>query len=84
MATQATATARIYRLGGVILLAIWLRSLLDYWGQLYTGLTQCHLSDRLNGLLLSSSAVSAVVQEICSTTKMVLMLVWIMEVILPP
>ncbi len=51
LATQAGAAARVYRLGIVILLAIWVRSLLNYWAQLYTGLTQCHLSDRLRKLI---------------------------------
>ena len=51
LATQATATARIYRLGSVILVAISIRSLLNYWAQLYTGLTQCHFSDRLRKLI---------------------------------
>ena len=51
LATQATATARIYRLGSVILVAIWVRSLLNYGAQLYTGLTQCHFSDRLRKLI---------------------------------
>ncbi|WP_158441876.1 hypothetical protein [Pleurocapsa sp. PCC 7319] len=47
MATKASASMRVYRLAVVILLVIWLRSLLNYWGQLCTGLAQCHLSDRI-------------------------------------
>ncbi|VEP11418.1 Heterocyst differentiation ATP-binding protein HepA (fragment) [Hyella patelloides LEGE 07179] len=51
LATKATASVRVYRLAAVILIAIWLRSLLHYWGQLYTGLAQCHLSNRIRKLI---------------------------------
>ncbi len=51
LATKASASMRVYRLAVVILLVIWLRSLLNYWGQLYTGLAQCHLSDRIRKLI---------------------------------
>lgn len=51
LATKATASVRVYRLAAVILLAILLRVLLHYWGQLYTGLAQCHLSDRIRKLI---------------------------------
>ena len=51
LATKATASVRVYRLAAVILLAIIWRSLLNYWGQLYIGWTQCHLSDRIRKLI---------------------------------
>ncbi|MFP4694391.1 MAG: heterocyst formation ABC transporter subunit HepA, partial [Halothece sp.] len=47
LATTASAQARIYRLGALILLAVWLRSLLNYFGQLYSELSQLHLADRV-------------------------------------
>lgn len=47
LAATASAQARIYRLGGLILLAVWLRSLLTYLGQLYSQLSQLHLADRI-------------------------------------
>ena len=51
LATKASPSQRVYHLAVVILIAIWLRSLLNYLGQLYTGLTQCHLSDRIRKLI---------------------------------
>lgn len=51
LATKASPSMRVYRLATVILAVIWLRSLLHYWGQLYTGLAQCHLSDRIRKLI---------------------------------
>ena len=51
LATNASASMRVYRLAAVILVAILLRSLLKYWGLLYTGLVQCHLSDRIRKLI---------------------------------
>ena len=51
LATNASASARVYRLAAVILIAIWWRSLLHYGEQLYTGLVQCHLSDRIRKLI---------------------------------
>ncbi len=47
LATKATAAARIYRLSALILFAIWLRSLLSYWGDLYSKLAQSRLCDRI-------------------------------------
>ena len=40
LATKASATARIYRLSAIILLAIWLRSGFFYLGQYYSLLAQ--------------------------------------------
>ena len=51
LATKASPSGRVYRLSGVILLVIWLRAILIYWSQLYTGLAQCHLSDRIRKLI---------------------------------
>ncbi|MDJ0567618.1 MAG: ABC transporter ATP-binding protein [Pleurocapsa sp. MO_192.B19] len=51
LATKASPSKRVYHLAVVILIAIWLRSLLNYLGQLYRGLTQCHLSDRIRKLI---------------------------------
>ncbi|NJO39557.1 MAG: ABC transporter ATP-binding protein [Cyanobacteria bacterium CRU_2_1] len=51
LATQASAAVRIYRLSGLILLAIWLRSGFGYLGQFYSRLTQLHLSDRIRKLI---------------------------------
>jgi len=47
LATEASATARIYRLSTVIFVAIWVRSLLNYLGQFYSQLSQFHLADRI-------------------------------------
>jgi subfamily B ATP-binding cassette protein MsbA len=47
LATQASPTARIYRLSAFILVAIWLRSLLNYLGLYYSRLAQSNLCDRL-------------------------------------
>ena len=52
LATKASPSGRVYRLSGVILLVIWLRAILIYWSQLYTGLAQCHLSDRIRKHLI--------------------------------
>lgn len=47
LATQATPATRIYRLSAIILVAIWLRSLLNYLGAYYSRLSQSNLCDRL-------------------------------------
>ena len=47
LATQASPEARIYRLSALILVAIWLRSLLNYLGIYYSRLAQSNLCDRL-------------------------------------
>ncbi len=47
LATQASPEARIYRLSALILVAIWLRSLLNYLGLYYSRLAQSNLCDRL-------------------------------------
>jgi ATP-binding cassette, subfamily B, bacterial MsbA len=46
-ATKASPETRIYRLSAVILAAIWLRSLLNYFGLYYSRLAQSNLCDRL-------------------------------------
>lgn len=45
LATKASATARIYRLSALILIAVWLRSGLNYLGQFYSQLAQLYLAD---------------------------------------
>ncbi|AFZ34370.1 Xenobiotic-transporting ATPase [Stanieria cyanosphaera PCC 7437] len=47
LATKASPEARIYRLSAFILVAIWLRSLLNYLGLYYSRLAQSNLCDRL-------------------------------------
>ena len=47
LATQASPANRIYRLSALILVAIWLRSLLNYLGLYYSRLAQSNLCDRL-------------------------------------
>ncbi len=47
LATEASPEARIYRLSALILVAIWLRSLFNYWGLYYSRLAQSNLCDRL-------------------------------------
>jgi len=47
LATKASAAVRIYRLSAIILVAIWLRSLLNYLGLYYSRLSQSNLCDRL-------------------------------------
>ncbi|WP_019506529.1 heterocyst formation ABC transporter subunit HepA [Pleurocapsa sp. PCC 7319] len=47
LATEASPTARLYRLSALILVAIWLRSLLQYLGLYYSRLSQSNLCDRL-------------------------------------
>jgi subfamily B ATP-binding cassette protein MsbA len=47
LATEASPTMRVYRLAGLILVAVWLRSLLNYFGQFYSKLSELHLSDSL-------------------------------------
>ena len=47
LATEATPATRIYRLSAIILIAIWLRSLLNYLGAYYSRISQSNLCDRL-------------------------------------
>lgn len=47
LATKASPAGRIYRLSAFILVAIWLRSLLNYFGLYYSRLAQSNLCDRL-------------------------------------
>ena len=47
LATKASAAERIYRLSALILVAVWLRSILSYLGDLYSQLTQSRLCDRI-------------------------------------
>ncbi|MEL6441755.1 MAG: heterocyst formation ABC transporter subunit HepA [Cyanobacteria bacterium J06621_8] len=47
LATEASPVARIYRLSAIILVAIWLRALLNYSGLYYSRLSQSNLCDRL-------------------------------------
>ena len=47
LATKASAVSRIYRLSALILIAIWLRSGLNYFGQLYSKLAECYLADSI-------------------------------------
>jgi ATP-binding cassette, subfamily B, bacterial MsbA len=51
LATKASASARIYRLSALILVAVWLRSLLSYLGDFYSKLVQSRLCDRIRRLL---------------------------------
>ena len=47
LATKASAVSRIYRLSALILIAVWLRSGLNYFGQLYSKLAECYLADSI-------------------------------------
>lgn len=47
LATEASPAARIYRLSALILLAIWLRSTLQYFGAYNLRLSQSNLCDRI-------------------------------------
>lgn len=47
LGTKAAAAPRIYRLSVIILVAIWLRSILNYLGLYYSRLSQSNLCDRL-------------------------------------
>ncbi|MGL6344274.1 MAG: ABC transporter transmembrane domain-containing protein, partial [Waterburya sp.] len=47
LATQASPSERVYRLAGFILITIWLRSLLNYFGLYYSRLAQSNLCDHL-------------------------------------
>jgi ATP-binding cassette, subfamily B, bacterial MsbA len=47
LATRASPGARIYRLSAFILVTIWVRSLLNYWGLYYSRLSQSNLCDHL-------------------------------------
>ncbi|BAY23471.1 ABC transporter-related protein [Calothrix sp. NIES-2100] len=42
-----SATSRLYRICLLILLTTWMRATFNYFGQVYTELTQLHLGDRL-------------------------------------
>ncbi|WP_246140386.1 heterocyst formation ABC transporter subunit HepA [Euhalothece natronophila] len=53
LATTASAQVRIYRLGALILLAVWLRSLLNYFGQFYSQLSQLYLADSIRKRLFN-------------------------------
>ena len=47
LATKASAVSRIYRLSALILIAVWLRSVLNYFGQFYSKLAECYLADSI-------------------------------------
>ncbi|MGL5834108.1 MAG: heterocyst formation ABC transporter subunit HepA [Waterburya sp.] len=47
LATKASPSDRVYRLAGFILVTIWLRSLLNYFGLYYSRLAQSNLCDHL-------------------------------------
>lgn len=47
LATKATPTARIYRLSALILIAVWIRSSLQYFGAYNLRLSQSNLCDRI-------------------------------------
>jgi len=47
LASKASPEARIYRLSAFILTAIWLRTLLNYFGLYYSRLAQSNLCDRI-------------------------------------
>jgi ATP-binding cassette, subfamily B, bacterial MsbA len=51
LATKASATARVYRISALILVAIWLRSAFSYLGDFYAQLTQSRLCDRIRASL---------------------------------
>jgi subfamily B ATP-binding cassette protein MsbA len=47
LATTASAQARIYRLAALMIIAVWLRSLLNYLGNFYAQLSQLYLADSI-------------------------------------
>lgn len=47
LATNTSAQLRIYRLSGLILIAVWLRSILNYYSQFYAQLSQLYLADSI-------------------------------------
>ena len=47
LATKASAASRIYRLSALILIAVWLRSGLNYFAQFYSKLAECYLADSI-------------------------------------
>ncbi len=47
LATHTTANERLYRISGLILLTTWLRSLCSYLSQVWSGLAQIQLTERL-------------------------------------
>ncbi len=49
LATQASATERIYRLSGLLLLGVWLRSSFDYLSTVYSKKSSLNLVNRLRG-----------------------------------
>lgn len=51
LATKASPAARIYRLSGVILVAIWVRSAMFYLGQYYSFIAKHNLCDHLRKIL---------------------------------
>ena len=53
LATTASASARVYRLAGLILIATWLRSAFSYLGGFYSRLCELNLADRLRERIFS-------------------------------
>ena len=49
LATQASATERIYRLSGLLLIGVWLRSSFDYLSTIYSKKSSLNLVNRLRG-----------------------------------
>ena len=49
LATQASATERIYRLSGLLLLGVWLRAGFDYLSSIYAKKSSLNLVNRLRG-----------------------------------
>ncbi|MGD1855066.1 MAG: heterocyst formation ABC transporter subunit HepA [Leptolyngbyaceae cyanobacterium] len=49
LATQASATERIYRLSGLLLLGVWLRAGVDYLSSIYAKKSSLNLVNRLRG-----------------------------------
>ncbi|MEO1183025.1 MAG: ABC transporter transmembrane domain-containing protein, partial [Cyanobacteria bacterium J06636_28] len=49
LATQASATERIYRLSGLLLIGVWLRSSFDYLSTVYSKKSSLNLVNRLRG-----------------------------------
>lgn len=47
LATKASSAARVYRLSALIIVAVWLKSFLQYLGLYYSTLAQSNLCDRL-------------------------------------
>ena len=47
LATRASSAARVYRLSALIIVAVWLKSFLQYLGLYYSTLAQSNLCDRL-------------------------------------